>query len=142
MVSTAEEFSTGSRYYPHGVPKWSYKPQGPIFISNPPSLVEFANTRGAFIACTAFARPAPVMRWETELGQSVKSVDNLLQVLPNNTLRFLPFHSDQFRSSIHKIGYKCTAGNSAGSIVSRNVTVRAGKNYVGVIVWLKKMPFE
>ncbi|KAK7479440.1 hypothetical protein BaRGS_00029357, partial [Batillaria attramentaria] len=105
--------------------QYPYKPQGPLFISHPPDTVEFANTRGASIPCTAFGRPAPVLDWVNGTGAPIDSVDDLLQILPNNTLYFPPFRAEQFQPNVHQRTYRCTANNSEGKIISRNVTVRA-----------------
>ena len=105
-----------------------YKPQGPIFISHPPDTVQFANTRGASIPCTAFGRPAPVLDWVDELGQPIDTVEELLHVFPNNTLYLPPFQAQHFQPRVHQRTYRCTAANSAGTIISRNVTVRAGQS--------------
>ncbi|PVD26143.1 hypothetical protein C0Q70_13812 [Pomacea canaliculata] len=105
--------------------QFPYKAQGPLFISHPPDTVEFANTRGASIPCTAFGRPAPVLEWVDEYGKAVVGVEELLQILPNNTLYFPPFQAGQFQPRVHQRTYRCTASNSAGKIISRNVTVRA-----------------
>ena len=107
-----------------------YKPQGPIFISHPPDTVQFANTRGASIPCTAFGRPAPVLDWVDELGQPIDTVEELLHVFPNNTLYLPPFQAQHFQPRVHQRTYRCTAANSAGTIISRNVTVRAGQSLV------------
>lgn len=47
------------------------------------------------------------------------------QVQGNGTLQFLSFASQFYRSDIHDQIYRCQASNHAGTIISRNVHVRA-----------------
>ncbi|GFN87595.1 Down syndrome cell adhesion molecule [Plakobranchus ocellatus] len=93
----------------------------------PPTHVVFANTQGADIFCTASGSPAPELDWVREDGSAVDNIPGLLNVLPNNTLRFHPFPQASFRTGVHKGVYRCLASNAAGTVVSNNVTVRAGK---------------
>ncbi|XP_064651143.1 cell adhesion molecule DSCAM-like isoform X4 [Lineus longissimus] len=99
-------------------------PQGPIFISEPPSQIAFANTKGALIPCTAYGRPAPVLDWIRADGGPVDDIAGILRILPNNSLHFLPFEDTELRSNIHTASYRCVARNTVGQIVSRKVTVK------------------
>ncbi|ESO90666.1 hypothetical protein LOTGIDRAFT_122932, partial [Lottia gigantea] len=103
------------------------KTEGPVFLLAVPETVAFADSKGASISCTAFGRPAPELDWVQVDGSPVEEVSGLLDILPNNTLYFPPFDSSQFAPSIHNTQYRCKAKNVVGVILSRNVTVRAGK---------------
>ncbi|KAK3760243.1 hypothetical protein RRG08_052191 [Elysia crispata] len=100
-------------------------PSGPLWMLQPPTSVVFANTEGADISCTASGSPAPELDWVREDGSAVDNIPGLVTVLPNNTLRFHPFHQSSFRAGVHKSVYRCLASNAAGTVVSNNVTVRA-----------------
>ncbi|KAJ8316349.1 hypothetical protein KUTeg_006363 [Tegillarca granosa] len=99
--------------------------QGPIFISEPPSSLAFANSKGSLVPCTAFGRPAPVLDWVRSDGSSVESIYNILEILPNNTLYFHPFEQEKFMINVHDQTYRCTASNEAGSVISRSMSVKA-----------------
>ncbi|XP_074653669.1 cell adhesion molecule Dscam1-like [Tubulanus polymorphus] len=99
-------------------------PQGPIFISEPPPKIAFANSKGALIPCSAYGRPAPIMDWVKEDGRPVEDIAKILRILPNNTLYFLPFRDADLRSNVHTASYRCVAKNSVGSIISRRVNVK------------------
>lgn len=47
--------------------------RGPIFLSEPPSLVVIPNTKGAAIPCGVYGNPAPLVTWVTEDGNKVRS---------------------------------------------------------------------
>lgn len=47
------------------------------------------------------------------------------QVQSNGTLYFPPFASHLYRTDIHDQIYRCQASNHAGTIISRNIHVRA-----------------
>ncbi|XP_046582612.1 Down syndrome cell adhesion molecule homolog [Haliotis rubra] len=96
-----------------------------VFISEPPTNVDFANTKGTKIPCTAYGRPAPVLEWVLGDGTPVDDVDRLLTVLPNNTLVFHAFDDSRLIASVHAQIYRCLASNAAGTITSRNVSVNA-----------------
>ncbi|XP_062570430.1 cell adhesion molecule DSCAM-like isoform X2 [Saccostrea cucullata] len=98
---------------------------GPIFLTEPPSSLPFANTKGASVQCTAHGRPAPTLDWVKEDDTPVEDVPGILQILPNNTLFFHPFQRNDFRNDVHASSYKCIAYNSGGRISSRSMRVKA-----------------
>lgn len=100
--------------------------QGPIFLSEPPTSLIFANTHGAFVPCTAFGRPAPVLEWIRRDGTLVEDIPGLLKIHANNTLEFLPFEEAQFNTDVHNQDYQCTATNEAGVIISRQMQIKSG----------------
>lgn len=51
------------------------------------------------------------------------------QSLGNGTLYFPPFRAEDYRADVHSTIYRCRASNIAGTILSREVHVQAGKNY-------------
>ena len=103
--------------------------QGPVFISEPRSSITFLNTKGITVHCTAYGRPAPAMDWIMADGSDVTDKPGLMKVLPNNSLYFQPFSEADFNVDVHTGSYRCMASNTGGVIVSRKVTVNAGKMY-------------
>jgi len=100
---------------------------GPSFLLEPPGKFEFSNTTGAWIDCTAAGHPAPHIRWLTADGTPVPDVPLLRQDMSNGTLALLPFPPAMYRQDVHSSVYRCLATNDVGTIVSRDVHVRAGK---------------
>lgn len=47
-------------------------------------------------------------------------------ILGNGSLLFPAFDAGSFRQDVHWAAYKCVASNSVGSIVSRDMSVKAG----------------
>lgn len=99
--------------------------QGPIFLSEPPSSLVFANTHGALVPCTAYGKPAPALDWIKDDGSAVDDVPGLLKVLSNNTLQFYPFDDTSFQDDVHTQTYRCLATNIAGSVLSRPMQVKS-----------------
>lgn len=99
--------------------------QGPEFILEPPNQIDFSNTTGAIIECSAKGLPVPSVSWVQIDGTAAANVTGLRQSLPSGKLVFLPFRDEDYRQDIHTVHYKCTASNSVGTIVSREVQVRA-----------------
>ncbi|CAG0883702.1 unnamed protein product [Darwinula stevensoni] len=98
---------------------------GPFFVREPPSRVDFSNTTGAVVECAARAYPGPEVVWVRLDGSSVRDVPGLRQVLPNGTLIFPPFRSEDYKQEVHAQVYRCLARNQIGTIQSRDVHVRA-----------------
>ncbi|KAF0772521.1 Down syndrome cell adhesion molecule-like protein Dscam2 isoform X5, partial [Aphis craccivora] len=98
---------------------------GPSFLLEPPGKFEFSNTTGAWIDCTAAGHPAPHIRWLTADGTPVPDVPSLRQDMSNGTLALLPFPPAMYRQDVHSSVYRCLATNDVGTIVSRDVHVRA-----------------
>ena len=101
------------------------RPRGPIFLSEPPSSLVFANTHGASVPCTAYGRPAPALDWLKDDGSAVDDIPGLLTVLSNNTLKFHPFDDNSFQTDVHTQTYRCQASNDAGSVISRSMQVKS-----------------
>ncbi|KAL1463717.1 hypothetical protein WDU94_015443 [Cyamophila willieti] len=100
---------------------------GPMFIKEPPNRIDFSNTTGAQVECTARGSPVAEIIWIRSDGTAVGDVPGLRQVLPNGNLVFPPFRAEDYRQEVHAQVYVCMARNSVGSIHSRDVNVRAGK---------------
>uniref|UniRef100_T1J9F1 Ig-like domain-containing protein n=1 Tax=Strigamia maritima TaxID=126957 RepID=T1J9F1_STRMM len=98
--------------------------KGPSFTTEPPSQVDFSNSTGAKIECSATGVPAPIVTWVRADGSTVSDVAKLRQVLRGGTLKFYPFFAEDYRQDIHAVVYKCVATNPVGTIVSRDVKVR------------------
>ncbi|XP_076675488.1 cell adhesion molecule Dscam2 isoform X6 [Andrena cerasifolii] len=106
----------------------SYEMQGPNFVSEPPSRVEFTNVNGGRVDCIVRGNPAPSVDWLAADGGSITSIPGIRHVLGNGTIHFPGFEAEVFRQDVHWAIYKCSAVNSVGAIVSRDVTVRAVVN--------------
>ncbi|XP_043798147.1 Down syndrome cell adhesion molecule-like protein Dscam2 isoform X5 [Apis laboriosa] len=106
----------------------SYEMQGPSFVSEPPSRVEFTNVNGGRVDCIVRGNPAPTVDWLAADGGSITSIPGIRHVLGNGTIHFPGFEAEVFRQDVHWAIYKCSAVNSVGGIVSRDVTVRAVVN--------------
>ncbi|RZF32085.1 hypothetical protein LSTR_LSTR017481 [Laodelphax striatellus] len=100
--------------------------RGPGFLMEPPSRVEFSNSSGAWVDCSASGSPTPHLEWTTAEGSTLGDVPGVRRVMRNGTLALLPFSADAFRQDIHSTVYRCTATNTHGRIISRDVQVRAG----------------
>lgn len=102
----------------------SLEQQGPFFIHEPPDRVDFANSTGTVISCSAQGNPIPSIRWVNREGDEVTDVAGLRHVRPDGSLVFLPFRAEDFRQDVHDATYKCLASNAVGVVGSRNVQVR------------------
>ncbi|KAJ4435738.1 hypothetical protein ANN_18355 [Periplaneta americana] len=98
---------------------------GPVYIREPPNRVDFSNTTGAVVECSARGNPVPEIIWVRADGTAVGDVPGLRQVLANGNLVFPPFRAEDYRQEVHAQVYVCLAKNSVGSIHSRDVNVRA-----------------
>ncbi|XP_066145676.1 cell adhesion molecule Dscam1 isoform X23 [Euwallacea fornicatus] len=98
---------------------------GPVFLKEPPNRVDFSNTTGAVVECSASGNPPPDIIWVRSDGTAVGDVPGLRQVLANGNLVFPPFRAEDYRQEVHAQVYACLAKNSVGSINSRDVNVRA-----------------
>ncbi|XP_066145700.1 cell adhesion molecule Dscam1 isoform X45 [Euwallacea fornicatus] len=101
---------------------------GPVFLKEPPNRVDFSNTTGAVVECSASGNPPPDIIWVRSDGTAVGDVPGLRQVLANGNLVFPPFRAEDYRQEVHAQVYACLAKNSVGSINSRDVNVRAVVN--------------
>lgn len=101
--------------------------RGPAFVMEPPSRLEFSNSSGGWLDCSASGSPQPSIDWLSVDGTSVGDVSGVRRVLRNGTLVLQPFAAAAYRQDIHSTVYRCVASNNVGRIVSRDVQVRAGK---------------
>ncbi|XP_049947508.1 Down syndrome cell adhesion molecule-like protein Dscam2 [Schistocerca serialis cubense] len=99
--------------------------QGPVFLQEPPHRADFSNSSGVAIHCAAHGKPPPRISWLLSDGSEASAVSGLRQVLDNGTLLLAPFPAERYRPEVHSAAYRCAAHNSAGTIVSRRVQVRA-----------------
>ncbi|KAG5667730.1 hypothetical protein PVAND_015701 [Polypedilum vanderplanki] len=105
--------------------------KGPVFTNEPLNKVDFSNSTGAVVECRASGLPPPEIIWVRSDGTAVGDVPGLRQVLPNGNLVFPPFRAEDYRQEVHAQVYACLAKNQVGSIISRDVHVRAvaAQNY-------------
>uniref|UniRef100_A0A182YQB5 Ig-like domain-containing protein n=1 Tax=Anopheles stephensi TaxID=30069 RepID=A0A182YQB5_ANOST len=101
--------------------------RGPSFVMEPPSRLEFSNSSGGWLDCSASGSPQPSIDWLSVDGTSVGDVGGVRRVLRNGTLVLLPFPAAAYRQDIHSTIYRCVASNTVGRVISRDVQVRAGK---------------
>lgn len=101
--------------------------QGPVFIQEPPHRVEFSNSSGGRVDCSAHGSPQPELGWSLGDGTPVVHIPDLRLVHPNGSLVFPPFPAEHYSHDIHTALYRCKARNQMGQIVSRDVHVRAGE---------------
>uniref|UniRef100_A0A336M1C8 CSON009678 protein n=1 Tax=Culicoides sonorensis TaxID=179676 RepID=A0A336M1C8_CULSO len=91
----------------------------------PPSKLEFSNSSGGWLDCSATGSPQPTIDWLSVDGTSVGDVGGVRRVHRNGTLVLLPFPASAYRQDIHSTIYRCVASNSVGRVISRDVQVRA-----------------
>lgn len=101
--------------------------RGPSFVMEPPSRLDFSNSSGGWLDCSATGTPHPTIDWISMDSTSVGDVSSVRRVLRNGTLVLLPFSAAAYRQDIHNTIYRCVASNSVGRIISRDVQVRAGE---------------
>ncbi|KAG8222803.1 hypothetical protein J437_LFUL005009 [Ladona fulva] len=100
---------------------------GPSFIAEPPHRVEFSNGSGGRVDCWATGRPAPVLEWLLADGTVATPVPRLRIPQPNGSLVFPPFPAERYRHDVHAALYRCRAHSAQGTVLSRDVHVRAGE---------------
>lgn len=96
-------------------------------MMEPPSRLDFSNSSGGWLDCSATGAPHPTIDWISMDSTSVGDVSGVRRVLRNGTLVLLPFSAAAYRQDIHNTIYRCVASNSVGRIISRDVQVRAGE---------------
>ncbi|XP_068149244.1 cell adhesion molecule Dscam2 isoform X4 [Drosophila tropicalis] len=99
--------------------------RGPGFVMEPPGRVEFSNSSGGWLDCSASGSPQPTIDWVHADGTAVTEIHGVRRVLRNGTLVLMPFAAAAYHQDIHNTIYRCIASNSVGRIVSRDVQVRA-----------------
>ncbi|CAL1270596.1 unnamed protein product [Larinioides sclopetarius] len=98
--------------------------RGPNFVHEPLETVEFSNSTGAVISCSAQGYPEPTIRWERRDGTPVSTIPGIRQIRPDNSLVFFPINTDQYRQDVHAAVYRCIASNKIGTIRSRDVVIK------------------
>lgn len=96
-------------------------------MMEPPSRLDFSNSSGGWLDCSASGTPHPTIDWISMDSTSIGDVSGVRRVLRNGTLVLLPFSAAAYRQDIHNTIYRCVASNSVGRIISRDVQVRAGE---------------
>lgn len=104
-----------------------YDEEGPSFFEEPPFRVDFLNEKGMTVNCSAKGRPKPMITWSNNDGTPLFDVPGLRYVAPNGALVFNPFPAESYRPDVHLGMYRCIAANSFGTIVSRDMRLRAGE---------------
>ncbi|XP_055906116.1 cell adhesion molecule Dscam2 isoform X4 [Eupeodes corollae] len=99
--------------------------KGPAFLKEPTNRIDFSNSTGAEVECKASGNPLPEIIWIRSDGTAVGDVPGLRQVSSDGKLVFPPFRAEDYRQEVHAQVYACLARNQFGSIISRDVHVRA-----------------
>ncbi|XP_070509604.1 cell adhesion molecule Dscam2 isoform X3 [Chironomus tepperi] len=99
--------------------------RGPSFVMEPPSKLEFSNSSGGFLDCSASGNPQPTIDWLSIDGTSIGDVGGIRKILRNGTLVLQQFPAAAYRQDIHNTVYRCVASNRVGRIISRDVQIRA-----------------
>ncbi|GFU17465.1 down syndrome cell adhesion molecule-like protein Dscam2 [Nephila pilipes] len=99
--------------------------RGPNFSIEPSSRVEFSNSSGTVIPCSAHGTPHPIITWVKSDGEVLQDLSGLRYVRHDGTLVFPPFPGEEYRADVHAAVYRCEASNAAGVVGSRDVHVRA-----------------
>jgi hypothetical protein len=100
--------------------------QGPLFLLEPVSRVEFSNSSGAHVDCSAHGSPPLRVEWLLADGSPALPVPQLRVLHPNGTLELPPFPAERLRHDVHSALYRCRVSNQLGATISRDVHVRAG----------------
>lgn len=110
---------------------------GPKFRTEPPFRVEFSNSSGAEIRCSADGKPSPRISWQTREGAVARDIPGLRYTRSDGTMVFPPFSRDDYRQDVHDTLYQCLAENPLGAIVSKETHIRGGKFLCYVIFAIK-----
>ncbi|XP_075543789.1 cell adhesion molecule Dscam1-like [Dermacentor variabilis] len=126
----------------------------PVFLVEPPNRVVFSNATGAHVPCSVSGSPRLQVTWHTHQGHAIDSPsgaavakgtaatasgtggpedvlvasatpNGLRRVLQDGTLVFRAFGEREYAADVHHATYRCSATNGVGTIVSRDVKVRA-----------------
>ncbi|KAF4524304.1 hypothetical protein B566_EDAN005360 [Ephemera danica] len=100
-----------------------------MFLLEPPTRVEFSNSSGGTVDCSAHGSPAPRIEWTLADGTPALPVPQLRRVHPNGTLEFPPFSAERYRHDVHTALYRCRARNQLGEVLSRDVHDRASGQF-------------
>lgn len=98
---------------------------GPSFVMEPASRIDFLNSTGTVIPCTARGIPTPSISWMKKDGSTVGDIPGLRHIRPDGSLVFSPFPAEDYRQDVHSAVYRCVSSNVAGTIGSRDVVIRA-----------------
>ncbi|KAH9374297.1 hypothetical protein HPB48_005617 [Haemaphysalis longicornis] len=128
--------------------------RGRCSVVEPPNHVVFSNATGAHVPCSVSGSPRPSVTWHAHHDQALaaqggaatsaasvsssasktgdssvgaSTMKGLRHVLPDGSLVFRAFGEREYVPEVHHATYRCSATNSVGTIVSRDVKVRAGK---------------
>ena len=100
------------------------------FVQEPDNRIVFTNNTGYKIACLASGNPKPSISWYHKSGHQVIDIAGIRHVSVDGSLVFPAFRADDWRLNVHSTSYYCLASNPLGSILSRDVSVRAGESQI------------
>ncbi|CAH0767134.1 unnamed protein product [Bemisia tabaci] len=103
----------------------SMESEGPQFVSDPRSPLEFSNRTGGVLHCPVRGSPPPRVTWLTGDGAVAAPIRNVRELLTNGSLFFPAFGPESYRHDVHSAVYRCEAANTVGKILSKDILVRA-----------------
>ncbi|KAL1428792.1 hypothetical protein MTO96_002513 [Rhipicephalus appendiculatus] len=84
--------------------------RGPVFLHEPPRRVDFSNSTGATVACSATGSPEPHVTWTSAEGTSIGGdVRGLRYARPNGSLVLPPFRAEDYGQDVHATVHRCAA---------------------------------
>ncbi|GFV45625.1 down syndrome cell adhesion molecule-like protein Dscam2 [Trichonephila clavipes] len=97
---------------------------GPRFRVEPPFRIEFSNSSGAEVRCSADGAPPLRISWQNREGANARDIPGIRYMRSDGTLVFPPFSREDYRQDVHDTLYQCLASNNVGAIISKETHVR------------------
>ncbi|KAH7968922.1 hypothetical protein HPB52_012708 [Rhipicephalus sanguineus] len=88
--------------------------RGPVFLHEPPRRVDFSNSTGATVACSATGSPEPRVTWTSADGTPMEDVRGLRYARPNGSLVLPPFRAEDYRQDVHATVYRRLKSDGEG----------------------------
>ncbi|GFS59263.1 down syndrome cell adhesion molecule-like protein Dscam2, partial [Trichonephila inaurata madagascariensis] len=107
---------------------------GPRFRVEPPFRIEFSNSSGAEVRCSADGAPPLRISWQNREGANARDIPGIRYMRSDGTLVFPPFSREDYRQDVHDTLYQCLASNNVGAIISKETHVRGGEWSFGYLV--------
>lgn len=76
----------------------------------------------------ARGNPGPNIEWLDQDNNPVTTIPKVRHLLSNGSLYFPSFDAETFRQDVHWTLYKCIATNNVGTIISRDLHLKAVVN--------------
>ncbi|XP_073979424.1 cell adhesion molecule Dscam2-like isoform X3 [Rhodnius prolixus] len=98
--------------------------EGPRFLLEPPPWLEYTNSSGAILSCSARGNPQPTITWLDQMDKLVTHMRGVREILSNGSLYLPPFPVERMADEVHTTTYRCLASNPVGKVVSRECKLR------------------